>query len=117
MPVAAEEAETESLTALTSHPRSGAERVCEGPHGLQQPRGDDDGIACENLIGAGPEGTTPAEDQYTLKAPPGNVNNPKDVIPGTGAKKVPNTGRPPILVGARVLLGAALIARRDVLRR
>jgi hypothetical protein len=63
-------------------------------------------------------GTTPAGDQYTKKAPPGNVGNPKDVVPGTEAKKVPNTGGPPIIaIGALALLGAALIAGRGVLRR
>jgi hypothetical protein len=45
------------------------------------------------------------------------VGNLKDVVPGTGAKKVPNTGGPPIVLGALVLLWAALIAGRGVLKR
>jgi hypothetical protein len=109
-----------------------------GPHpnGLDA---DDDGEACETYpydgedggegpVGANPEGTTPegttpetgtpVGDQYGKKIPPSDVNNPKDVIPGTGAKKIPNTGGPPYLaVGALALLGAALIAGRAVLRR
>jgi hypothetical protein len=84
---------------------------------------DNDGIAGEDLIGAGPErttpeGTTPAEDQYAPKTPPGDPSNPKDVIPGTEAKRVPDTGGPPYLtIGALALLGAALIAGRGVLKR
>ena len=98
---------------------------------------DNDGKACETYPYDGdggessadpnpedttPEGTsetgTPAGDQYGKKVPPSDVNNPKDVIPGTAAKKIPNTGGPPYLaVGALALLGAALIAGRGVLRR
>jgi hypothetical protein len=89
---------------------------------------DDDGIACEELrgnnrgggepIGPEPEDTTPADDQYTPRVPPGDVNDPKDVVPGTGAGQVPSTGGPPYLaIGALMLLGAALILGRSVLRR
>jgi micrococcal nuclease len=87
---------------------------------------DNDGIACEELrgdggggdpIGPGPQDTTPIEDQYTPKGPPGDVSNPRDVIPGTGAREVPSTGGPPIVVGALVLLGATLIMGRGVLNR
>jgi hypothetical protein len=90
---------------------------------------DNDGIPCENLppndggnqnpTSTKPESTTAAEDQYTSKKiPPGNVSNPKAVIPGSGAKKIPNTGGPPYLaLGALSLLGAALIVGRGVLRR
>jgi Excalibur calcium-binding domain len=89
---------------------------------------DNDGIPCEELlpgdgpnedpVGPNPEGTTPVGDQYTPKAPPGPVDNPKGVMPGTGAKKMPNTGGPPYLaVGALALLGAALLVGRGVLRR
>jgi micrococcal nuclease len=76
---------------------------------------DDDGRACEELIGEGREDSPPVRDQYP---PEGDVGNPKDVIPGTGVRNVPPTGGPPYLaVGALVLLGVALIAGRGVLRR
>ncbi len=87
---------------------------------------DNDGIACEELRGDGgggdpidprPEGTTPGEDQHTPKGPPGPVDNAKGVMPGTGARQVPNTGGPSILVGALAVLGIALIVGRGVLRR
>jgi hypothetical protein len=89
---------------------------------------DDDGIACEELRGGGgggnpsghgPKGTTPVEGQYiTKKVPPGAVSNPKGVLPGTVVgRKMPNTGGPPVVVGALALLGAALTVGRGVLRR
>jgi len=109
------------------------DRDTSDPYGLDA---DSDGIACEELTGddggddggggpsnpnpegTTPEGTTPTEDQYGKKVPPGNVSNPKDVIPSSGAKKIPNTGGPPYLaLGALALLGASLIAGRGVLRR
>ena len=62
------------------------------PHNLDA---DDDGIACEDLIGEGREGPSPVRDQYP---PDGDVRNPKDVIPGTGVRRVPPTGGPPYLV-------------------
>jgi micrococcal nuclease len=87
---------------------------------------DDDGIACEELRGDGDggdtigpegEGTTPAGDQYTSKAP-GPIDSPEGVVPGTGVRRVPATGGPPYLaIGALALLGMALIAGRGVLRR
>jgi hypothetical protein len=46
-----------------------------------------------------------------------SFNNPRVVIPDTGARKVPGTGGPPIVVGALVLLGATLIVERGVLKR
>jgi hypothetical protein len=46
-----------------------------------------------------------------------SFNNPRVVIPDTGARKVPSTGGPPIVVGALVLLRATLIVERGVLRR
>jgi len=66
-----------------------------------------------------PENTTPVEDQSKpKKVPSSNVSNPKDVIPGSGAKKIPNTGGPPYLaISALALLGAALIVGRGVWRR
>jgi hypothetical protein len=73
--------------------------------------------------GASGTGEVPAtrEDQPSVReqyAPEGDVGNPKDVIPGTGVRRVPPTGGPPYLVvGALVLLGVALIVGRGVLRR
>jgi hypothetical protein len=72
-----------------------------------------------------PENTTPSEGKFTpkkippeKKQPPGNVSNPKDIVKGSEAKKIPNTGGPPYFVlGALALLGGALIAGRGVLRR
>ena len=76
---------------------------------------DNDGRACEDLIGEGREGPTPVGRQY---APEGDVGNPRDVIPGTGVRRVPPTGGPPyLLVGTLALVGVALIAGRGVLRR
>jgi micrococcal nuclease len=76
---------------------------------------DDDGTACEELIGEGREDPPSVRNQY---APEGDVGNPKDVIPGTGVRRVPPTGGPPYLVvGTLALLGVALIAGRGVLRR
>jgi hypothetical protein len=56
----------------------------------------------------------PAHDQYG----PGEVNNPDDTVPNTSSKTpIPNTGGPPYLaVGALLLLCAALLAGRHVLR-
>jgi hypothetical protein len=65
----------------------------------------------------------PVRDQYASKTlpprtPPGDVSNPRDVMPGTGIRRVPATGGPPYLaVGALVLLGTALIVGRRVLKR
>jgi len=65
------------------------------------------GITCEGGDGA----TTPADDQY------GPVDNPKGVMPGTGAEKIPDTGGPPYLALAAVaLLSVAVIAGRRILR-
>jgi hypothetical protein len=76
---------------------------------------DNDGIACQELIGEGREGPTPVGRQY---APERDVGNPRDVIPGTGVRRVPPTGGPPyLLVGTLALVGVALIAGRGVLRR
>jgi hypothetical protein len=93
------------------------------PNGLDA---DNDGIACEELRDGGggppidpdPEGTTPVGDQYTPKTP-GDVSNPKDVVPGTDVgKKIPVTGGPPyLMVGALALLAGALVTGLGVLRR
>jgi hypothetical protein len=65
------------------------------------------GITCEGGDGA----TTPADDQY------GPVDNPKGVMPDTGAEKIPDTGGPPYFALAAVaLLSVAVIAGRRILR-
>ncbi len=117
------------------------DRDTSDPYGLDGPIGEafdgEQGVACEDLPhrpnsgddgggggqppgGTGDEGTsgdeTPADDQYTTK--PGPVDNPKGVMPGTGAKGIPKTGGPPYLaVGALALLAAALLVGRGVLKR
>jgi micrococcal nuclease len=83
---------------------------------------DNDGSACEELIGEERDGKTPVRDQYASKTlpprtPPGDISNPRDVMPGTSVRRVPNTGGPSIAVGALVLLAAALIAGHGLLRR
>jgi micrococcal nuclease len=79
---------------------------------------DNDGRACEELIGEGRDGPTPAREQYEPKTPPGPVDRPEGVIPRTGVRRVPPTGGPSYLaLGVLVLLGVALIAVRGVLRR
>jgi hypothetical protein len=79
---------------------------------------DNDGIACEELIGEGRDGPTPVRVQYEPKGPPGPVDRPEGVIPRTSVRRVPPTGGPPYLaVGTLVLLGVALIAGRGVLSR
>jgi len=56
----------------------------------------------------------PADDQYDS----GDVDNPDDMVPNTSSKTpIPDTGGPPYLAaGALLLLGAALLAGRGVLR-
>jgi hypothetical protein len=76
---------------------------------------DDDRRACEELIGEGREGPPSVREQYP---PEGDVGNPKDVIPGTGVRRMPPTGGPPyVVVGTLALLGVALTAGRGALRR
>jgi micrococcal nuclease len=76
---------------------------------------DEDGRACEDLIGEGREGPPPVRDQYASES---DVGNSKDVIPGTGVRRVPPTGGPPYLVvGTLALLDVALIAGLGILRR
>jgi hypothetical protein len=65
----------------------------------------------------------PVRDQYASKTlpprtPPGDVSNPRDVIPRSGVRRIPPTGGPPYLaVGALALLGTALFVGRGVLKR
>ena len=85
------------------------------PYGLDGPIGPTPdgipGVACEDL----PHRPSSA-DQYSPKLPP--VDNPKGVMPGTEAKKMPDTGGPPyLMVGALALLGASVAAGRGILRR
>jgi hypothetical protein len=68
---------------------------------------DNDGKACEDYPYDGNSG--PANDQYSNAPPP--------VVPNT-TSQMPNTGGPPYLAfGAVLLLGAAVVAGRGVLRR
>jgi hypothetical protein len=90
------------------------------PYGLDGPIGPASegtpGVACEDLPHR-PQSGGPADDQYS-DTPPSDVNNPNDVLPNTTANTMPNTGGPPYLaVGAVLLLGAAVVAGRGVLRR
>jgi hypothetical protein len=62
---------------------------------------------------------TPVEDQYKPGEKPGDVDNPKDVVPDTTVKgkQIPDTGGPPyIALAAIALLSVALIAGRGILR-
>src|SRR5919107_1878095 len=62
---------------------------------------------------------TPVEDQYKPGEKPGDVANPKDVVPDTAVKgkKIPDTGGPPyIALAALALLSVALIAGRGIFR-
>jgi hypothetical protein len=91
------------------------------PYGLDGPIGPaSDGIpgkACEELPSRADSDGTPGNDQYADE-PPGDVSDPGDVVPNTGGDEIPDTGGPPYLaVGAVMLLGAAVVAGRGVLRR
>jgi hypothetical protein len=63
---------------------------------------------------------SPTADQYKdgKTPPPGEVNDPDDVVPGSSTnKKMPPTGGPPYLaLGALLLLCVALLVGRGVLR-
>src|SRR5215210_2044197 len=62
---------------------------------------------------------TPVEDQYKPGEQPGDIDNPKDVVPDTAVngKKIPDTGGPPLFALAAItLLSVALIAGRGILR-
>ena len=75
-------------------------------------------MACEDLPHRPNSGGGPADEQYSPNTPPADVSNPKDVVPNTTVKKMPNTGGTLYLaVGAVLLLGAAAMAGRGVLRR
>jgi len=91
------------------------------PYGLDGPIGPTSdgtpGVACEDLPSR-PQSSGPADDQYSTKTPPPDVNNPKDVVPNTTVEKMPSTGGPPYLaLGAIVLLAVAVMMGRGVLRR
>jgi hypothetical protein len=75
---------------------------------------DNDGIACEDYPYDGGGGAD--DGQYAPETP---VNNPDAVVPDTNSgKPLPDTGGPSYLAfGATLLLGAALVAGRGVLRR
>jgi len=75
---------------------------------------DNDGMACDTYPYED-DGGGADDNQYAPETP---VDNPSGVVPGTGANGMPNTGGPPYLVfGAVLLLGAAVVAGRGVLRR
>ena len=63
---------------------------------------------------AGGDDTGPAQDQYD----PGDVSDPGDTVPNTSSNtQIPDTGGPPYLaVGALLLMVAALVVGRGVLR-
>ena len=91
------------------------------PYGLDGPIGEAfdgiEGVACEDLPHR-PNSGDPAGDQYGSKTPPGPVDKPKGVMPNTTVKKMPDTGGPPYLaVAAMLLLGAAVVMGRGVLKR
>ena len=75
----------------------------------------DDGASPDDKVAPADDKVTPVDDQYK----PGDVDNPKDVVPGTDAgKEIPDTGGPPyIILAACVLLSGALIAGHSILRR
>src|SRR5215210_7418167 len=76
------------------------------------------GITCEGGDAAD-DNATPVDDQYKPGEKPGDVDNPKDVVPDTAVngRKIPNTGGPPyIALAAIALLSVALIAGRGILR-
>ena len=95
------------------------------PYGLDGPIGEASdgirGVPCEDLPhrpdSGGGDGGGPAGDQYNNGG--SDVSNPDKVIPDTTFKKpLPNTGGPPYLaVGAVMLLGAAVVVGRGILRR
>ena len=85
------------------------------------------GITCEGGDAADDDTTPPAEDkkgapvddQYKPGEKPGDVANPKDVVPDTAVKgkKIPDTGGPPYIALATIaLLSVALIAGRGIFR-
>ncbi len=85
---------------------------------------DDDGRACEVYDygdgGGGNGNGTPGDDQYDnddgADDGDGDVDDPDDVVPGSGGDKpLPNTGGAPLLAGAVSLaIAAALVARRTL---
>jgi hypothetical protein len=77
--------------------------------------GDYTVVSSTGITGCRGGAAGPAQDQYSQY---GAVDNPKGVIPDTASgKKMPSTGGPPyIAVGALVLLSAAVLVGRGVLR-
>ena len=76
--------------------------------------GDYSVVSSTGVTGCNGGAAPPTTDQYGS----GKVNNPDDVIPKTPSKKqIPDTGGPPYLAfGALLLLCAALVVGRGVLR-
>jgi hypothetical protein len=81
--------------------------------------GDYSVVSSTGVTGCTGGGAAPAEDQYgSGNNDTGNVDNPKDVVPDTtSSKQIPDTGGPPYLAfGALILMFAALLVGRGVLR-
>ena len=72
-------------------------------------------VTVEDCAGARTERT--GERPGPPKQPPGRVDIPGDVIRDEPFIEIPDTGGPPIVLGALALLGTALIVGRGVLRR
>jgi hypothetical protein len=92
--------------------------TCEGGDAADDdatppPTDDDTTPPAEDKKGA------PVDDQYKPGEKPGDVANPKDVVPDTAVKgkKIPDTGGPPYIALATIaLLSVALIAGRGIFR-
>ena len=74
--------------------------------------GDYTVVSSTGITGCRGGSASPTQDQY------GDVDDPKDVVPDTAAeKKMPPTGGPPLIaVGVLVLLSAAVVVGRGILR-
>jgi hypothetical protein len=72
-------------------------------------------VTVEDCVGAPTERT--GERPGPPERPPGRVDIPDDVVRDDPFIKIPDTGGPPVVLGALALLGAAMIVGRGVLRR
>jgi hypothetical protein len=70
-------------------------------------------VSSTGITGCRGGDAAPTDDQYTS----GDVNDADDVIPGsTSSKQIPDTGGPPLLVFGALLLCAAVVVGRNILR-